>query len=127
MWCVAALGSTIMSIALVISRKETQEKLLPLFSQLLEDPQSDVRLNIISKLDSVRDVRVVYLFMYFCVVYICSTLPYASGVCFFGVVCSDQCFVVCVCGGCLVYVPRITGKGTRVSIFAPVCMVYGYR
>lgn len=52
----AALGSVIMGMASVVKRKDVFDHLLPLFLTLLKDSNSEVRLNIISKLDSVNEV-----------------------------------------------------------------------
>lgn len=43
--------------ASVLQKPEVFDHLLPLFLQLLRDTNPDVRLNIISKLDSVNEVR----------------------------------------------------------------------
>jgi len=52
----AALASVVMGIAPVMSKKDIHEHLLPLFLQLLKDTVPEVRLNIISKLDTVNQV-----------------------------------------------------------------------
>jgi serine/threonine-protein phosphatase 2A regulatory subunit A len=52
----AALGSTIMSLAGMLKKKDVYDHLLPVFLQLLKDPNPEVRLNIIAKLDSLNEV-----------------------------------------------------------------------
>ncbi|KAJ3206664.1 hypothetical protein HDU82_004367 [Entophlyctis luteolus] len=51
----AALATEISSLAPILGKEQTIEHLLPLFLLLLKDDASEVRLNIISKLDKVND------------------------------------------------------------------------
>lgn len=51
----AALGGQISGLAPLLGREATIEHLLPLFLQLLKDDQSDVRLQLIGKLEMVND------------------------------------------------------------------------
>jgi serine/threonine-protein phosphatase 2A regulatory subunit A len=51
----AALAQDISGLAPTLKKDATIEHLLPLFLQLLKDDNSDVRLNIISKLDQVNN------------------------------------------------------------------------
>ena len=53
----AALASVIMGLSPIMGKDNTIQHLLPLFLILLKDEHSDVRLNIISNLDSVNKVR----------------------------------------------------------------------
>ena len=53
----AALASVVMEVAPVLGKSATIEHLLPVFLSLLKDDFPDVRLNIISKLDQVNQVR----------------------------------------------------------------------
>lgn len=50
----AALGTQISGLAPLLGKDSTIEHLLPLFLQLLKDEFSEVRLNIISKLEQVN-------------------------------------------------------------------------
>lgn len=52
----AALGTVIMGVGTVIPRQIVLDQLLPIVLQLLKDADSEVRLNIISKLDMVSEV-----------------------------------------------------------------------
>lgn len=52
----AALGREILGLAGVINKKDVFDHLLPLFLQLLKDSNADVRLNLISKLETVNQV-----------------------------------------------------------------------
>ena len=52
----AALASVIMGLSPIMGKDNTIQHLLPLFLILLKDEHSDVRLNIISNLDSVNEV-----------------------------------------------------------------------
>ena len=52
----SALATTIMGLAPVVGRENTTQLLLPLFLRLLRDENSEVRLNIISKLECVNEV-----------------------------------------------------------------------
>ena len=54
----AALASVIMGLSPIMGKDNTIQHLLPLFLILLKDEHSDVRLNIISNLDSVNEVRI---------------------------------------------------------------------
>jgi serine/threonine-protein phosphatase 2A regulatory subunit A len=58
----AELGSVIMSIAHVVKKKDVFDHLLPLYLQLLKDSHSEVRLNIISKLDMLNQVITISLY-----------------------------------------------------------------
>lgn len=51
----AALGTQISGLAPLLGKDATIEHLLPLFLKLLKDDFSDVRLNIISKLEQVNE------------------------------------------------------------------------
>ena len=51
----AALGTQISGLAPLLGKSATIEHLLPLFLKLLKDDFSDVRLNIISKLEQVNE------------------------------------------------------------------------
>lgn len=51
----AALGTQISGLAPLLGREATIEHLLPLFLHLLKDDFPDVRLNIISKLETVNN------------------------------------------------------------------------
>lgn len=51
----AALGTQISGLAPLLGKDSTIEHLLPLFLKLLKDDFSDVRLNIISKLEQVNE------------------------------------------------------------------------
>lgn len=51
----AALAMHISGLASILGKNQTIEQLLPLFLQLLKDEASEVRLNIISRLDKVND------------------------------------------------------------------------
>lgn len=51
----AALGNQISGVAPLLGKEPTIEHLLPLFLHLLKDEFPDVRLNIISKLETVND------------------------------------------------------------------------
>lgn len=53
----SALASVVMEVAPVLGKSATIEHLLPVFLSLLKDDFPDVRLNIISKLDQVNQVR----------------------------------------------------------------------
>ena len=58
----AALASVIMGLSPIMGKDNTIQHLLPLFLILLKDEHSDVRLNIISNLDSVNKVSKVLIF-----------------------------------------------------------------
>ena len=51
----AALGAQISGLAPLLGKEATIEHLLPLFLQLLKDEQSDVRLQLIGKLELVNE------------------------------------------------------------------------
>ena len=51
----AALGTQISGLAPILGKDETISHLLPMFLQMLKDEFPDVRLNIISKLESVNN------------------------------------------------------------------------
>ena len=51
----ASLASHISGLAPILGKEKTIEFLLPLFLSLLKDEASEVRLNIISKLDKVNE------------------------------------------------------------------------
>jgi hypothetical protein len=51
----AALGTQISGLAPILGKEETISHLLPMFLQMLKDEFPDVRLNIISKLESVNN------------------------------------------------------------------------
>lgn len=53
----AALGTQISGLAPILGKDETISHLLPMFLQMLKDEFPDVRLNIISKLESVNNGR----------------------------------------------------------------------
>lgn len=53
----SALASVVMEVAPILGKSTTIEHLLPVFLSLLKDDFPDVRLNIISKLDQVNQVR----------------------------------------------------------------------
>ena len=53
----SALASVVMEVAPVLGKSATIEHLLPVFLSLLKDDFPDVRLNIISKLDQVNQVK----------------------------------------------------------------------
>jgi hypothetical protein len=53
----AALASVVMELAPVMGKQHTIEHLVPVFLTLLKDQYPDVRLNVISKLDQVNQVR----------------------------------------------------------------------
>ena len=57
----SALASVVMEVAPVLGKSATIEHLLPVFLSLLKDDFPDVRLNIISKLDQVNQVRMMQL------------------------------------------------------------------
>jgi serine/threonine-protein phosphatase 2A regulatory subunit A len=50
----AALGSVVASISSVLSKQDVLDHLLPVFLTLLKDADPEVRLNIISKIDTVH-------------------------------------------------------------------------
>jgi serine/threonine-protein phosphatase 2A regulatory subunit A len=50
----AALAGVVMELAPQLGKQPTIEHLVPVFLNLLRDPYPDVRLNVISKLDQVR-------------------------------------------------------------------------
>lgn len=52
----ASLAKVIMGLATVLEKQDVYDQLLPLFLRLLKDTHPEVRLNIISKLDSVNQV-----------------------------------------------------------------------
>ena len=54
----AALASVVMELAPVLGKQNTIDHLVPVFLTLLKDVYPDVRLNVISKLDQVNQVRV---------------------------------------------------------------------
>ena len=53
----AALAAVVMELAPVLGKQPTIENLVPIFLTLLKDAFPDVRLNVISKLDQVNQVR----------------------------------------------------------------------
>ncbi len=53
----AALAGVVMELAPMLGKQATIDHLVPIFLTLLKDPFPDVRLNIISKLDQVNQVR----------------------------------------------------------------------
>lgn len=53
----AALAAVVMELAPVLGKQPTIEHLVPIFLTLLKDAYPDVRLNVISKLDQVNQVR----------------------------------------------------------------------
>jgi serine/threonine-protein phosphatase 2A regulatory subunit A len=53
----AALASVVMELAPVMGKQHTIDHLVPVFLTLLKDQYPDVRLNVISKLDQVNQVR----------------------------------------------------------------------
>lgn len=57
----AALANHISGLAPILGKPATIDHLLPLFLQLLKDEASEVRLNIISKLDGVNHGMVIVI------------------------------------------------------------------
>lgn len=53
----AALAGVVMEVCPVLGKQATIEHLVPVFLTLLKDVYPDVRLNVISKLDQVNQVR----------------------------------------------------------------------
>lgn len=53
----ASLASVVMELAPVIGKQATTEHLLPSFLSLLKDIYPDVRLNVISNLDQINQVK----------------------------------------------------------------------
>lgn len=51
----AALAAVVMELAPQLGKQPTIEHLVPVFLSLLKDPNPDVRLNVISKLDQVGE------------------------------------------------------------------------
>jgi serine/threonine-protein phosphatase 2A regulatory subunit A len=58
----AALANQISGLAPLLNKEPTIEHLLPLFLHLLKDDFPEVRLNIISKLETVNTGRIISLF-----------------------------------------------------------------
>lgn len=58
----AALANQISGLAPLLGRETTIEHLLPLFLQLLKDDFPDVRLNVISKLETVNTGKFIFAY-----------------------------------------------------------------
>lgn len=54
--CVAALASVVAGISVPLGKEKTQSSLFDLFLQLLKDDNPEVRLNVISNMDTINKV-----------------------------------------------------------------------